>query len=77
MLHVININYKQATLYSLVITRFKSMLEKRCDRNEQELPLSSQLAKRYLAIQAICSPSKRLFSKAGFVSAPAPAQLKP
>ncbi len=31
MLHVININYKQATLYSFVIMQFKSMLEKRCD----------------------------------------------
>ena len=46
-------------------------------RHELELPLLSQLAKRYLSIQASSSPSERLFSKAWFVSTPARAQLKP
>ncbi|CAB4038868.1 zinc finger BED domain-containing 1-like, partial [Paramuricea clavata] len=45
-------------------------------RNE-ELPLLSQLTKRYLAIQASSSLSEHLFSKAQLVSMPARAQLKP
>lgn len=45
--------------------------------NAKELPLLSQLARIYLAIQATSSPSERLFSKAGQVATPARAQLKP
>ncbi|CAB4028340.1 zinc finger BED domain-containing 1-like, partial [Paramuricea clavata] len=45
--------------------------------NAKELPLLCQLSRRYLAIQASSSPSERLFSKAGQVSTPARAQLKP
>ena len=45
--------------------------------NEHKLPMLGQLARRYLAIHATCSPSERLFSKAGQVSTPVRAQLKP
>ncbi len=45
--------------------------------NSKKLPLLCQLSRRYLAIQASSSPSERLFSKAGQVSTPARAQLKP
>ncbi len=44
--------------------------------NSKKIPLLCQLSRRYLAIQASSSPSKRLFSKAGQVSTPARAQLK-
>ena len=46
-------------------------------RNEVDFPLLCQLARKYLAIQASSSPSKRLFSKAGLVSTPSQAKLKP
>ena len=36
-----------------------------------------QLARRYFAIQATSSPSERLFGKAGQVSTPARAHVKP
>ena len=45
--------------------------------NTKELLLLSQLARKYLAIQATSSPSERLFSKVGQISTPARAQLKP
>ena len=45
--------------------------------NNHKLPMLGQLARRYLAIQATSSPSKKLFSKAGQVSTSANAQLKP
>ena len=45
--------------------------------NNHKLPMLGQLARRYLAIQATSSPSEKLFSKAGQVSTPARAQLKP
>ena len=45
--------------------------------NNHKLPMLGQLARRYLAIQATSSPSKKLFSKTGQVSTSANAQLKP
>ena len=45
--------------------------------NDHKLPMLGQLAKRYLAIQATSSPSKKLFSKAGQVNTSTNAQLKP
>ena len=45
--------------------------------NDHKLPMLGQLARRYIAIQATGLPSERLFSKAGQVSTPARAQLKP
>ena len=43
----------------------------------KKLPLLSQLARKYLAIQASSLPLERLFSKGGQVSTTARAQPKP
>ena len=43
----------------------------------QTTDVRPMLARRYLAIQATSSPSKKLFSKAGQVSTSANAQVKP
>ena len=45
--------------------------------NDHKLPMLGQLARWYLVIQATSSPLGILFSKAGQVSTPARAQLKP